>query len=108
MACLRPAVPAESDAGDHPGICLVDFLYSTGLARLTGWKTPAHTDLAVYFGRCLSAFILTPETMVLRAALSGESIHVDVEMLAAVAVMMVIVHIYSALRRIQPLSENRK
>ncbi|WP_425914749.1 hypothetical protein [Pseudomonas sp. GWSMS-1] len=74
-------------------------------ARLMGWKIPTHTDLAVYFGRCLGAFILILEAMMLRAGLTGEAIHVVFEMLAAVAVMMVIVHVYGALRRIQPLSE---
>lgn len=74
-------------------------------ARLMGWKIPTHTDLAVYFGRCLGAFILILEAMMLRAALTGEAIDMVFEMLAAVAVMMVIVHVYGALRRIQPLSE---
>ena len=36
-------------------------------ARLMGWTLPAHTDLAVYFGRCLGAFILILEAMMLRA-----------------------------------------
>lgn len=74
-------------------------------ARLMGWTLPAHTDLAVYFGRCLGAFILILEAMMLRAALTGEAIHVVFEMLLAVAVMMIVVHVYGALRRIQPLSE---
>lgn len=74
-------------------------------ARLMGWQIPTHIDLAVYFGRCLGAFILILEAMMLRAALSGEAIHAVFEMLLAVAVMMVVVHVYGALRRIQPLSE---
>ncbi|HLA32960.1 hypothetical protein [Pseudomonas sp. XK-1] len=74
-------------------------------ARLMGWTLPAHTDLAVYFGRCLGAFILILEAMMLRAALTGEAIHAVFEILLAVAVMMIVVHIYGALRRIQPLSE---
>ncbi|MFP6850835.1 MAG: hypothetical protein VCA57_19315 [Pseudomonas sp.] len=74
-------------------------------ARLMGWTIPTHRDLAVYFGRCLGAFILILEAMMLRAALTGEAIHVVFEMLVAVAVMMIIVHVYGALRRIQPLSE---
>lgn len=74
-------------------------------ARLMGWTLPTHTDLAVYFGRCLGAFILILEAMMLRAALTGEAIHAVFEMLLAVAVMMIVVHVYGALRRIQPLSE---
>lgn len=74
-------------------------------ARLMGWVLPTHTHLTVYFGRCLGAFILILETMMLRAALSGEAIRAVFEMLLAVTVMMIIVHVYGAMRRIQPLSE---
>jgi hypothetical protein len=81
------------------------FCIPLSWARLMGWRIPTHTDLAVYFGRCLGAFILILEAMMLRAALSGEAIHTVFEMLLAVAVMMIVVHVYGALRRIQPLSE---
>lgn len=81
------------------------FCIPLSWAHLMGWKISMHTDLAVYFGRCLGAFILILEAMMLRAALSGEAIHTVFEMLLAVAVMMVVVHVYGALRRIQPLSE---
>lgn len=74
-------------------------------ARLMGWVLPTHTHLTVYFGRCLGAFILILETMMLRAALSGEAIRAVFEMLLAVTVMMIIVHVYGAMRRVQPLSE---
>jgi hypothetical protein len=81
------------------------FLVPLTWARLMGWRIPTHTDLAVYFGRCLGAFILILEAMMLRAALTGEAIHTVFELLAATALMMVVVHVYGAFRRIQPLSE---
>ncbi|MDP2243056.1 hypothetical protein [Pseudomonas sp.] len=81
------------------------FLVPLAWARLMGWRIPTHTDLAVYFGRCLGAFILILEAMMLRAALTGEAIHTVFELLAATALMMIVVHVYGALRRIQPLSE---
>ena len=81
------------------------FLVPLTGARLMGWRIPTHTDLAVYFGRCLGAFILILEAMMLRAALTGEAIHTVFELLAATALMMIVVHVYGALRRIQPLSE---
>lgn len=74
-------------------------------ARLMGWKLPEHTDLAVYFGRCLGAFILIVEALMCRAALTGEALHTTFEVLAAVATLMVLVHVYGAIKRIQPLSE---
>ena len=81
------------------------FLVPLTWARLMGWRIPTQTDLAVYFGRCLGAFILILEAMMLRAALTGEAIHTVFELLAATALMMIVVHVYGALQRIQPLSE---
>lgn len=74
-------------------------------ARLMTWQIPQQTDLAVYFGRCLGAFILILEALMLRAALTGEAMHTAFELLAATATMMIVVHVYGALKRIQPLSE---
>jgi hypothetical protein len=81
------------------------FLVPLTWARLMGWRIPTQTDLTVYFGRCLGAFILILEAVMLRAALTGEAIHTVFELLAATALMMIVVHVYGALRRIQPLSE---
>lgn len=74
-------------------------------ARIMGWHIPQHTHLAIYFGRCLGAFILIVEALMFRAALTGQAIVVTFEVLAAVALLMVLVHVYGAIRRIQPLSE---
>jgi len=74
-------------------------------ARLMGWTIPDQTHLAIYFGRCLGAFILIVEALMMRAALTGEALHTTYEVLAAVATSMIVVHVYGALRRIQPLSE---
>ncbi|QJP09123.1 hypothetical protein [Pseudomonas multiresinivorans] len=81
------------------------FLVPLLWARVMQWQLPEHTDLAVYFGRCLGAFILIVEGLMLRAALTGEALVTTFEVLAAVAGLMVAVHIYGALRRIQPWTE---
>lgn len=81
------------------------FLVPLTWARLMAWQIPQQTDLAVYFGRCLGAFILILEGLMLRAALTGEAMHTAFELLAATATMMIVVHVYGALKRIQPLSE---
>lgn len=81
------------------------FLCPLTWAKLMRWQVPTHTDLAVYFGRCLGAFILIVELLMLRAALTGEALHTTFEVLAAVALFMVVVHVYGALKRIQPLTE---
>ena len=46
------------------------FLVPLTWARLMAWQIPQQTDLAVYFGRCLGAFILILEALMLRAALT--------------------------------------
>ena len=81
------------------------FLVPLTWARLMAWQIPQQTDLAVYFGCCLGAFILILEALMLRAALTGEAMHTAFELLAATATMMIVVHVYGALKRIQPLSE---
>lgn len=81
------------------------FLCPLAWARLMRWRLPQEIDLAVYFGRCLGAFILIVEGLMLRAALTGEALLTTFEVLAAVALLMVLVHVHGALRRIQPWTE---
>ncbi|MDN5873081.1 MAG: hypothetical protein L0H29_01700 [Sinobacteraceae bacterium] len=75
-------------------------------ARVLRWQLPTHTDLAVYFGRSLGSvatvigvfsFVAAADTMV-RPFYFG--------FLLACWVLMVLVHLYGAIRRIQPLSES--
>lgn len=74
-------------------------------ARILGWRIPDDTDLAVYFGRCLGAFVLIVEALMLRAGLTGEGLVFTYQVLIAVGVLMVIVHVWGAVLRIQPLIE---
>ena len=88
-----------------PVFALPLFLVPLAWARGFGWRIPEHTDLAVYFGRCLGAFVLVLELMMLRAGLTGAYIVPIYQMLIAIAAFMVVVHIWGAVKRIQPLSE---
>ena len=81
------------------------FLAPLTWARRLGWQIPEHTDLAVYFGRCLGSFILIVELLMLRAAFTGTGLVFTFQVLIAVAVLMTVVHIWGALQRIQPISE---
>jgi len=81
------------------------FFVPLAWARRFGWRIPEHTDLAIYFGRCLGAFILIVELLMLRAALTGTGLVFTFQVLIAVAVLMIVVHIWGALLRIQPISE---
>jgi hypothetical protein len=88
-----------------PAFALPLFLVPLRWARVLGWRLPEHTDLAVYFGRCLGAFILIVEALMLRAGLTGEGLLLTYQVIVGVAAMMVVVHVWGALARIQPLSE---
>lgn len=81
------------------------FLAPLGWARRLGWQIPEDTDLAIYFGRCLGAFILVVELLMLRAALTGTGLVFTFQVLIAVAVLMTVVHVWGALQHIQPISE---
>jgi hypothetical protein len=81
------------------------FLAPLTWARRLGWQIPEHTDLAVYFGRCLGAFILVVEILMLRAVLTGIGLVFTFQVLIAVAVLMTVVHIWGAVQRVQPTSE---
>ena len=74
-------------------------------ARMLLWRLPEDTDLAVYFGRCLGAFALVMDFMLIRAGLGGEALQPVFEIMIAFAALMVAVHAYGAIARIQPLTE---
>jgi len=81
------------------------FLVPLAWARRFGWRIPQDTDLAIYFGRCLGAFILIVEALMLRAGTRREERNATFQVLLGVAALMVLVHIWGAVLRIQPLSE---
>lgn len=77
-------------------------------ARWFQWRLPTDTDgrnLAVYFGRCLGAFVLIVEGLMLRAALTGIGLAFTFQVLLFVSLMMVLVHVRGALEGRQPLIE---
>jgi hypothetical protein len=88
-----------------PAFALPIFLVPLRWARVLGWRVPEHTDLAIYFGRCLGAFVLIIEALMLRAGLTGEGLLLTYQVIVAVAAMMVLVHIWGAVQRVQPLLE---
>ena len=81
------------------------FLAPIAWARMMGWTIPEHRHLAIYFGRCLGAFILVVEATMLRSATTGTSFSYAFDILFVVFSLMFVVHVYGALKRIQPLSE---
>ena len=74
-------------------------------AKMMQWEIPQETDLAVYFGRCLGAFICIVELIALRAAITGVGLVFAFEVMLAVFSFMLVVHIYGAIKKIQPITE---
>jgi hypothetical protein len=73
--------------------------------RMMRFTIPPDTDLAVYFGRCLGALALVVDGMAFRAALTGEALRFVFELSTVFAVLMVFVHAYGGVKRIQPMTE---
>jgi len=78
------------------------FLMPLRWARVLGWRIPEDAHLALYFGRCLGAFVLIVEALMLRAGLTGEGLLFTFQVMVAVAILMVVVHIWGAVQRVQP------
>lgn len=75
-------------------------------ARWFGWKPQeGNTDLTVYFARCLGAVALAIISTVVRYIPDPGSQPVLFDLIGLVCVGMVVVHVWGALRKAQPLSE---
>ena len=74
-------------------------------ARLMRWNIPVETDLAVYFGRCLGAFVVGVDIMGFLGAFYPQRQQAIFEVLYFVSASMVAVHAYGAWRRIQSITE---
>lgn len=72
-------------------------------AKKVGWSIPEDARLTRYFGRCLGAVGLALVALCMRMAPAPSPFLF--ELLAAVAVLLGIVHVWGALERTQPLLE---
>jgi hypothetical protein len=81
------------------------FLVPLRWARVLRWELPANANLAIYFGRCVGALALILAALAFRAALTGVGLEYTFQVIIAAAALMVVVHAWGALRRIQPLTE---
>lgn len=75
-------------------------------AKWFGWKLPeGNKDLTVYFGRCLGAAALSMLFAVAHGIPDPKSHHILFDMVSLVSALMIVVHVYGAIRKTQPLSE---
>jgi chromate transport protein ChrA len=71
-----------------------------------GWKAQeGNTDLTVYFGRCLGGVALAVILTVVRYIPDPKSQPALFDLIALVGAAMVVVHVWGALRKAQPISE---
>ena len=74
-------------------------------ARMLLWNIPEDTDLAVYSLRSLGSLGLAVLLITFRAAISGEGLLLLYELFIPFFALMVLVHIYGAIKKIQPITE---
>lgn len=81
------------------------FIAPIAWAKAMRWTIPDHQHLAIYFGRCLGAFILVIEAAMLRSVMTGTGYSYAFDLLFMVFGLMFAVHVHGALKRIQPITE---
>jgi len=74
-------------------------------ARMLLWNIPEDTDLAVYSLRSLGSLGLAVLLITLRAAMTGEGLLFVYELFIPFFALMVLVHLYGAIKKIQPITE---
>lgn len=74
-------------------------------ARLMRWSIPEDTHLALYFGRCLGAFVVIFELFIFRAGITGVGLAFVFEFMMLVWIFMIVIHIVGAVQRVQPITE---
>jgi hypothetical protein len=75
-------------------------------ARVLGWRIPEPTHLALYLGRSLGVLSLSINVISVRAALSGEGAETVFGLMLLVSALMVPLHLWGWIRKLQPLSES--
>jgi glucose dehydrogenase len=75
-------------------------------ARWFQWELPGRTDLTVYFGRCLGGVALAIVFVGIRAAPHPAAHPLVFELIIVACGLMALVHIWGAIRKVQPWTEN--
>lgn len=74
-------------------------------ARIFQWTLPEHTDLAVYFGRCVGVLATTTTIYAMRAAFEPGANRWVLEFIAMACAGMTAIHTWGAIRKVQPWTE---
>jgi small-conductance mechanosensitive channel len=71
-----------------------------------GWSLPENDQFTVYLGRCLGAVATALSIAVFRAAPNPVEHKETLYILMGSAILLMLVHVYGAIRRVQPWQEN--
>lgn len=78
-----------------------------GWARVFRWKVPdSDPNLTLYFGRCTGVLAMSVTIFAVRAAMNPEAHRYLFELITLVCSGMTLLHLYGAIRRIQPWTED--
>lgn len=89
-------------AGSALPLCFVPLTWG----RLFGWSLPMDTAFTVYVGRCLGGCALVLSIATFRAAPDPDHHLQTLEILLGASMALLIVHVWGALRRVQPWQES--
>ena len=73
--------------------------------RVLGWHIPDHEHLAIYFGRCLGGIACVLAVFGFEVARNPELQPFFFGLIMGTFCILTAIHIYGALRKIQPISE---
>jgi hypothetical protein len=74
-------------------------------AKTLRWQIPEHIDLAVYYGRCLGCVAFIVGVFGIISAMNPIVQPFYFQFLLSCWILMVVVHIYGAIKNIQPITE---
>jgi hypothetical protein len=74
-------------------------------ARLFRWEIPGHEHLAIYFGRCLGGVSCVLAALSFKVAATPSLQPFYFQLMIGVFGILTLVHVYGALRKIQPVIE---
>ena len=74
-------------------------------AKMLRWEIPAEIDLAVYFGRCLGCLAIACSALAVVVAMNPAAQPFIFQFFLLFTIFMVVVHIYGAVKKIQPITE---
>jgi len=85
--------------------CVPMILVPITWAKVLQWTIPGHDHLAVYFGRCLGAMSAVLAVFGLKAATLPSILPFYFDLLIWIYLSLAIVHVWGAVKKIQPITE---